>query len=255
MQRDSIGSRLYDLGLANSLRTLLVACALVGSTVGLAQIDYRPTPPPPVGAANRSWYRSGEPIPFAGDLYYPTGPAIYFNGDSMVPTGDYDGVTLYADTTAAPYSVLLVPVSDRLLQPYVPKPSSETASAMRLPYYRQDWPDATAPSSSERQSFGAQQQREPRQPGWRDRPLPPEYESGPYHMETVRKPEGNAGIWLSFEGHRWHQVGEAVPLDHARLAPIGEYSRFPVYADSHEPYVIYIPTRANLVAPFRRAQR
>jgi hypothetical protein len=241
--RPSFGSRLYDLGLAYGRRTLLVlACVLVASPAALAQVDYRPTPPPSTWAANRSWFRDRAPIPFAADLYYPDGRTVFFNGDAMVPTGEYDGVTLYTDTTVAPYSVLLVPVTGRLLQPYRPTPANETASAMRLPHYSEGNPNPAEPWSPA-----------PQEPLDRvGQAWPPEQARTPFHMETVRKPEDNEGIWLRFQGRRWHQVGEALPLDAARLVSVGDYQGFPVYADPHEPYIIYIPTRADLVAPFRR---
>ena len=69
-------------------------------------------------AANESWYQLREPVQFAGDLYYPAGATVFFNGNHMVRTGHYNGVPLYADTTVEPYSVVLVPVSRGLLQPY-----------------------------------------------------------------------------------------------------------------------------------------
>ena len=71
-------------------------------------------------------------------------------------------------------------------------------------------------------------------------------------VETARKPIGNLGIWVSFQGYRWEHAGDAVPLDSVKLASVGQYHGRPVYADAGTPYVIYIPLRANLVAPFRR---
>src|SRR5512133_3505401 len=91
---------------------------IVSATAALAQVNYEPTQPPETAANGRSWYRSGEPIPFAGDLYYQRGPNVYFNGNTMVPTGEYDGVTLYADTTLPAYTVVFVPVGGNLLRPY-----------------------------------------------------------------------------------------------------------------------------------------
>src|SRR5436190_1682286 len=82
------------------------------------QVQNRPTDPPIVTAVNESWYQLREPVQFAGDVYYPAGPAIFFDGNVMVRTGHYNGVPLYANTTLEPYSVVLVPISRGLMQPY-----------------------------------------------------------------------------------------------------------------------------------------
>src|SRR5688572_6306375 len=83
-----------------------------------AQVQSRPTDPPLVTAANESWYMLGEPVQFAGDLYSHTGPPVFFNGNTMVRSGHYNGIPLYTDTTVEPFSVVLVPISRGLMQPY-----------------------------------------------------------------------------------------------------------------------------------------
>ncbi len=238
---------------------------LLGATAVLAQVNYEPTPPPATAANDRSWYRNGDPIPFAGDLYYQTGPTIYFNGNTMVPTGLYDGVTLYADTTLEPYSVVFVPVGDSLLRPYERLRTGDLAgtTGSRTPTF----PVGISRYPSSRPRAEVQEQRPVRRQRGRvarpsEPPMPPpeepevnqpfEERRGAWLVETVRKPKDNAGLWVSFQGYRWEQAGEAIPLDPARLTRVGDYYGHPVYADARTPYVVYIPFRANMVAPFRR---
>ena len=96
---------------------LMLALVVLGGSAS-AQVLSRPTDPPLVTAVNESWYLSREPILFAGDLYYPAGAQVFFNGNRMVRTGYYNGVPIFTDTTIEPFSILLVPVSRGLMQPY-----------------------------------------------------------------------------------------------------------------------------------------
>ena len=237
-----------------------VAVCSLAATAALAQVNYEPTPRPRTSAVDRDWYRDGDPIPFAGDLYYPDGPTVYFNGNTMVPTGSYDGVTLYADTTLEPYSVVFVPVGDKLLRPYervregYPMgrtgrignrggyPAYSTESGEDQPYPRQGGVGGQPPPP----------QRDRRRSGPPQRGAPFEERPEELLVETVRKPIDNLGIWVLFQGYRWEHAGDAVPLDPAKLVSVGQYYGLPVYADARTPYVIYIPLRDNLVAPFRR---
>lgn len=218
------------------VRTLLFSVVtILVATAALAQVDYQPTPPPSTFANDRDWYRNSAPIPFAGEFYYPSGPTVYFNGDTMVPTGAYDGVTLYADTTIEAYRQILVPVTDKILRPY------ERA--------RQGRGRRRADVRDERG-------------GWNP-PPPPEqpyaFESVRMQpdeliLETVRKPQRSASMSIVFQGYRWELSGDAVALDAAKLSSVGTYHGFTIYADPHAPYVVYLPSRDNLVAPFRRAE-
>ena len=82
--------------------------------------------------------------------------------------------------------------------------------------------------------------------------VPFEERPGGLLVRTARKPNDSAGMWLLFQGYRWEQAGEAVELDPAKLTRVGDYHGLSVYADARTPYVVYVPFRANLVAPFRR---
>lgn len=96
----------------------VVVLLVVFAAPAAAQIQSRPTDPPLVTAVNESWYQLREPVQFAGELYYPAGASVFFNGNVMVRTGHYNGIPLYADTTVEPFSIVLVPVSRGLMQPY-----------------------------------------------------------------------------------------------------------------------------------------
>lgn len=227
-----------------------LAVLLLCATAALAQVNYAPTPPPDTAANDRSWYRDGDPIPFAGDLYYQTGPTVYFNGNTMVPTGSYDGVTLYADTTLEPYSMVFVPVGGNLLRPYAALRAAHLAgtAGSRVPAFAEE----QRPTRRQRERI-ARPPEPPIPPEEREMNRPFEERGGGLLMETVRKPQDNAGMWVSFRGRRWMQAGESTILDPARLTRVGEYYGLPVYADAATPYVVYIPFRGNVVAPFRRA--
>src|SRR5687767_7924618 len=100
------------------MRSFVVALLLAAAAPAFGQVVSRPTDPPIVTAENDSWYRLREPVQFAGELYFPAGAAVFFNGNTMVRTGHYNGVPLYADTTIEPYSIIYVPISRGLMQPY-----------------------------------------------------------------------------------------------------------------------------------------
>jgi hypothetical protein len=69
-------------------------------------------------------------------------------------------------------------------------------------------------------------------------------------------PQGNRGIWIRYEGRRWESAGEAIALD-ATFKKVGEYHGFPVYTrgttGAGEAGAIYIPSRDEMLAPYRPA--
>jgi hypothetical protein len=72
---------------------------------------------------------------------------------------------------------------------------------------------------------------------------------------TVLRPENNDGIWVQFGGFKWVSAGSAVPLRAADFQLVGDYAGFPVFArQGVKENVIYIPTRAGLLAPYRLKQ-
>jgi hypothetical protein len=76
--------------------------------------------------------------------------------------------------------------------------------------------------------------------------------SSPGGIVTARRPESNDGLWLDYGGRRWVSAGPAVPFDDSVFMQTGQYNGFPVFTrcQSSDP-VIYLPTRGNLVAPYR----
>lgn len=250
----------------------VLAAALTAAPVA-AQVQSRPTDPPLVTAANESWYQLGEPIQFAGELYYRAGAALFFNGNTMVRTGHYNGVALYADTTVEPFSVVLVPISRGLLQPYErPRRGNLAGTTGSRPssFPVRITPDTTAvpqaavsptglPASSGAinvytpEAAAARVAPSGGTPGAvgtagivqaRPRPVPP--------LVTLRRPEGNDGVWINFGGERWLSAGTAVTLTTTGFVQVGEYAGFPVFARRElKEEMIYLPTRTGLVAPYR----
>jgi hypothetical protein len=232
-----------------------------------AQIQSRPTDPPIVTAVNESWYQLREPIQFAGELYYPAGPTVFFNGNSMVRTGHYNGVPLYADTTVEPFSVVLVPVTRGLMQPYERRRRGDLAgtTGSRPPSFPvQVVPDATslpmaaAPPTALPLPPGAISVYTPetRLPV-STRPVQEAVATagivaarGP--VVIARRPENNDGIWIRFRGERWVHSGPAALLAGADFVRVGDHAGFPVYARRGSRDVIYVPTQdGTRAAPYR----
>ena len=69
---------------------------------------------------------------------------------------------------------------------------------------------------------------------------------------TLLRPENNDGLWIRFQDHKWIHSGAAVPLETSAFVRVGDYVGFPVFKkrDVTED-VIYLPTRAGLIAPYR----
>lgn len=248
-----------------ALVLLLIATPLA------AQIQYRPTDPPLVTAANEAWYQLREPIQFAGELYYPAGPAVFFDGRVMVRTGHYNGVPLYTDATIEPYSVVLVPISRGMVQPYERLRRGDLAgtTGSRTPSF----PVRAVPD--QRLTFPAEMPTSPTgvplvsgaigsytpdrpiieplaapaiptasAPAMQPLPAPPSFGS-------LVKPENNDGVWVRFMGRKWVSAGAAMPMRASEFRRVGEYAGFPVFIRQGEDDMIYLPTRAGLVAPYR----
>ena len=251
--------------------TAVLALVLWGATA-TAQVQTRPTDPPLVTAANDSWYILGEPLQFAGELYYRAGATVFFNGNTMVRTGHYNGVPLYADTTVEPFSVILVPISRGVLQPYERPRRGELAgtSGSRAPSFPTALrPDAsvvpmapaapTAPpvpvgaisvyTPEPRATTAAAPRDVAGTTGFLPTPGVTPRTAAP--MVTVRRPEGNDGIWIRFLGMRWVSAGTSVSAI-GNFERVGEYEGLPVFrrGNADEP-VIYLPTAAGRFAPYR----
>ena len=252
---------------------IAVLVVLFAASSAGAQITSRPTDPPLVTAANESWYQLREPVQFAGELYYPAGAAVFFNGNTMVRTGHYNGVPLYADTTVEPFSIVLVPISRGLMQPYErPRrgdlagttgsrppsfPVQVTPTAASLPIA------AVAPTNAPMPA-GALGVYTPEPRGLST--ITPSG-SGPAAMAgtvgmvttprptpvvTLIRPTSNDGIWIQYQGAKYVSAGPAVPFDAAQFRRVGEHGTHPVFTRGAQGDVIYLPTsRAGVVAPYR----
>lgn len=266
-------------------RTFLALIVLAASPAD-AQIQSRPTDPPLVTAENDSWYRLGEPIQFAGDLYYPAGAAVFFNGNTMVRTGHYNGVPLYADTTVEPFSIVLVPISRGLMQPYerlrrgdlagttgsrtpsfpvsTRRPAGSLAAAAGPPtapplpagaisvFTPETRPlTVTPPQRIDAGTTGLAGRLEPTPLGTAGR-LPRTIVRPPASIVSLRRPENNDGVWIRFAGEKWISAGRAIPLQGPQFMQVGTYVGRPVYARRPlDEEVIYVPTDTGLIAPYR----
>jgi hypothetical protein len=249
---------------------LMVFAALPAS----AQVVSRPTEAPIVTAENDAWYRLREPVILGGEAYYPAGATVFFNGNVMVRTGHYNGVPLYADATLEPYSVIFVPISGGLMQPYERVRQGDLAgtTGSRTPSF----PVRTEPRLRESPvAAGAPTAAPPRprpigsgEPGavgtsGTTSAVPGAVGTGgtvtPVRtsrggIATARRAENNDGIWLLFMGARWISAGPAVPLRASEFVVVGEHGGFPVYARKGlEEERIYLPSAGGVV-PFRLKQ-
>ncbi len=243
------------------MRPLLLLFAVLSAAPAAAQIQSRPTDPPIVTADNDAWYRNGDAVQFAGDLYYPAGPQVFFNGNTMVRSGQYNGVPLYTETTVEPFSIVLVPISGGLMQPYERPRRGALAgtTGSRAPSFPVQIasPTATArvtavtpaPVPAPASSVGTRAQI-PGAVGTAGYVVP-RPQDGPA-IVSLRRPQSNDGIWVEFGGEKWVSAGAAIPFDPSKLFRVGDHAGFPVYArrDLKEE-VIYLPTVPGVVAPYR----
>jgi hypothetical protein len=236
-----------------SARLLAASAVLLISTGSvIAQVNYRPTPPPVVTAENDSWYLAGQPVMYAGNVYYPTGPQVHFNGNEMVRSGFFHGTPLYTRTTIEPYSMVFVPLAGGLMQPYERRRDGEVAGTVgstvpSFPVVRSSeadayWsgiPQAAAPPGIVMPpELPAENARERGAVGTIGPPPPP----APAVASAVRhQPRGNEGLFIEFGGQRWFGTGKVMPLDKSRLTRAGEHHGFPVYTDRHDRGSIFVP--------------
>jgi hypothetical protein len=254
------------------MRYLIVIVTLFVVAPAAAQVQSRPTDAPLVTAAGESWYQLREPVQFAGDLYYPAGAAIFFNGNTMVRTGHYNGVPLYADTTLEPYSIVYVPISRGLMQPYEKLRRGDLAgtTGSRTPSFpvraqpdRASLPAAAIAPTDPPQPIGAISVFTPNSgtavagPTSMPTAVTPATAAAsaiptPEPMATLMRPESNDGIWIRYVGEKWLSAGKAVPSSESEFVQVGDYVGFPVFArQGLRDDVIYLPTRAGLIAPYR----
>ena len=246
----------------------------------VAQVQFRPTDVPIVTADNEFWYLNREPIQFAGDLYYPAGAMVFFNGNTMVRSGHYNGVPLYTETTLEPFSVVYVPLTRGLMQPYErPRQGSLAGTtASRAPSFPVSMtpastplPQAPASPTTPPLPIGAIGVYTPERTltttgalmpatvgtgGVVPAPSPSTLATrNRLAMATAERPTTNDGVWIRYLAEKWISAGPAVPLTPEGFRVVGSYDGFPVFArrDRAE-QVIYVPSRQGLIAPYRLKQ-
>ncbi len=247
----------------------LVAVLVAFGSPASAQMESRPTEPPLVTAANESWYLLREPVQFAGELYAPAGPPLFFNGNTMVRSGHYNGVPLYTDTTVEPFSVVLVPISRGLLQPYTLMRPAQTALLMAqvsptalplspgaISVYTPETiiyiPETAGTVGVTAPVVASRDARAPAAEivGTSSTAAPHRQTAVP--IVSMRRPESNDGVWIMFGGEKFVSAGAAIPLSTADFVQVGEYAGFPVFARrDFTQEVIYLPSRDELIAPYR----
>jgi hypothetical protein len=256
----------------------LLLLTLLAATPAFGQVQSRPTDAPIVTAANESWYVAREPIQFAGDIYYPAGAAVFFNGNQMARAGHYNGVPLYTDTTIEPYSIVYLPVSRGLMQPYERFRDGALAgtTGSRVPSFpvsvaatRTTPPEAAIPPTGLPVPIGAVSAYTPEDTGGMSgaysaptavgmsRIVVAPIRSTPERTAIVSaiRPQTNDGVWVSYLGEKWVSAGMAVPLTPAGFSRVGNYEGFPVFTrEGTADRVIYLPTREGLFAPYRLKQ-
>jgi hypothetical protein len=251
----------------HALATFVLALTPMTS---VAQIDVRPTPSPTVTADNAAWFERKEPIFVAGNWYYPAGPQIHFIPNEMVRSGYYRGVPLYTRNTIEPYSIVYVPLSGGVMQPYERRRTGELAGTVgtTTPSFPVDrfsdlvgnedasLPQAAGPptgvalSPDRVPTLGSFDNAEVRTTTTTGR-----VESPPSRPPTSAiKPTGLNGVYIEYAGRKWFSRGRAVQLDATRFVVIGRYDGFPVYAERNGTRnTIYVPSAASaptLLAPY-----
>jgi hypothetical protein len=226
------------------------------------------TPPPAVTAESEPWFVARAPLLFGGTLYFPAGPQVHFNRDEMVRTGYFGAIPVYTRTTLEPGSVIFVPLSGGLMQPYERRRSGELAGTegsippsfpIENPAERRDdaWRRlgaigpptgaATAPASS----IVAFTETAPTPSATRALGTTGMVRRHP--LATAVRPEGLNGVFVTFDNQRWFSSGEAVPFDAAAFRQVGTQNGLAVYSHPAHPGTIYIPVArdvAGLVAPY-----
>jgi hypothetical protein len=240
----------------------LVAVLVAFVSPAAAQVQSRPTDPPLVTAANESWYMLGEPVQFAGELYAQAGPTVFFNGNTMVRSGHYNGVPLYTDTTVEPFSVVLVPVSRGLMQPYTKlrrdgapplmAAVAPTAAPLTIGAIGVYTPEPAGTAGIRQPAVVGRESSAPLTEIVGTTGIAATRRQTAVPVVSMRPPENNDGVWIMFGGEKWVSAGTAIPLVAAEFVRVGEYAGFPVFARrDFTQEVIYLPSRAGLIAPYK----
>jgi hypothetical protein len=229
---------------------ILAAAAIAAPLAVSAQMHPSPAPPPDVRADQRTWFLAGEPLFFAGNYYYPGGARVHFNRSEMIRSGYYDGIPLYTRTTLEPYSIVFVPLSGGVMQPYERRRSGELAgtAGSTSPSFPIAHPSSTqvAPGSETRgvSMIGAASAFEPST----IQPQPvvtsgaePAGPATPVGRLSAAKPEGLNGVFVLYDGRRWFSSGPTVAFDAASFVAAGTYRGVTLFVRPGDQSTIYVP--------------
>ena len=257
-------------------RQLLLVVLVVLPAVCHAQVVWQPTAPPLVTAENESWYRTADAIVWSGDYYYPAGATVYFNGNQMVRSGSYRGIPLYTDATRDPNSVVYVPLSGGLMQPYERRRTGQLAGTTGnvAPSFPTD---IGAQGAAVRDTIAVDLSQTPGPPSFARAydvaplgPEPPAAVLAPPPASSVAtggrsitlaprttfssasRPKGVNGVWVTFDGRDWFASGPAEVFAAATFTQRGTYHGFTVYSKRADANTIYIPSVPGLVTPYSR---
>jgi hypothetical protein len=249
--------------MARRFRNVVMAALLLAPAIIAAQVSIQPTPAPTVTADSKPWFQEREPIMFAGNVYYPAGAQVHFNRNEMSFSGYYDGVPLYTKVTLEPYSIVYVPASGGVMQPYERRRTGEIAGTVGSMT-----PSFPVVSPAEAAASG-QVPMIPQAPGPATSYFPAPSEAAPVPVGTSGvtdqnqvsrprvtiggKPEGLNGIYIDYEGRRWFSSGPAVRIDPGRFTQIGTHRGFPVYRQRNETNTVFVAVAESadsLLAPY-----
>jgi hypothetical protein len=254
--------------MARRFCNVVLAVLLVAPWATGAQVSIQPTPAPTVTADSAPWFQARESIMFAGNVYYPAGAQVHFNRTEMTFSGYYGGVPVYTRVTLEPYSVVFIPVSGGLLQPYERRRTGEIAGTVGS-----TTPSFPVVSPAERAASG-QLPSVPQSPGPATSAYPSVSEAVPpaplpagtsgrsepspvssHRVISSARPEGLNGIFVEYNGRRWFSSGSAVRFDPARFVQIGTHRGSPVYRNRNTLNTIFVavaPSADSLLAPYSR---
>jgi|CXWL01.1.fsa_nt_gi hypothetical protein len=137
----------------------------------------------------------------------------------------------------------------RTLDPYKPSQAIWLRQDAALPVWGASWYPTPAAQGS-RRLFPAAPEAPLVRPA--SSPLSSEVTT-PTVVQSVRRPETNDGIFITYAEQRWVIAGPAVPQD-AGFARVGTYAGMDVYRRATDPMnVIFVPTtrEGGRLAPFR----
>jgi hypothetical protein len=249
------------------------------SGVAHAQAVWQPAAAPPVTAETASWYLSGEPVTWNGDLYYPAGAVQFFNPYQMVRSGSFKGIPLYTDATLEPNSMVFVPLSGERMRPYERPRTGALAGTMgsTAPSFPTPTSTLASPPAGLNQAPSAPTQISPSELS--PSPVPelamlrptdtsavaqpaPVGTSGRSPapaaatrsmMTTLRRPTGVNNIWINFDGRRWLLAGKAIEYQAEGLTEIGTYHGWSVYTRNGDRSIIYLPSTPGYLAPYKKS--